>query len=428
MNSFTRWMNNQSRHENFVYLALWGMLFAAPVLSLYIRSASSDDITFEWSEVLMVWRQFGAYLLLFLIHNFLLAPMLVQRRQRVLYFSTVAVIVALFTVYQCTTHPMGPKKLIMEHRERPPHLDDMDTPMEGDMEPPMHDDMEPPMHDDMEKPMHDDMEKPMHKPLMKPDRHKNEAPPAIIGEHDIVAIIILILMFVANIGVKLYFKSRSEHEQMERIERESLEQQLEYLKYQLNPHFLMNTLNNIHALIDIEPQQAQEAVIQLSKILRYVLYDSNRPLVPMSKEVEFMRSYVRLMRMRYSDQLRFTVDSPDNGQGVMVAPLLFISFVENAFKHGVSYQHESFIDISGKRYTDTLGRSRLLWTCRNSKHQQQQPQQTAVPRQGGVGMTNVRKRLDLIYGTSYTLGINETDDTYEVILDIPLEKESLKKT
>ena len=412
MNIFTRWMNTyQSKQENLVYLALWAMLFAAPVLSLYVRSTSADGITFQWIEVLMVWQKFGIYLLLFLVHNFLLAPMLVVRRRRMLYFSMVTVIIALFTVYQCNTRPMDLGKPKMELHDRPPHMDDGMPPTHFD------DEMAPP---EPREP----------RPLARSTSHR---PPAIIGEHDIVAIVVLILMFAANLGLKFYFKTRSDHERLERIEHENLEQQLEYLKYQLNPHFLMNTLNNIHALIDIEPQQAQEAVIQLSKILRYVLYDSNRPLVPMSKEVEFMANYVRLMRMRYTDRLRFTVSQPDNGQGVMVAPLLFISFVENAFKHGVSYQEDSFIDVSAKRYNDTFGHNRLLWTCRNSKHPtpiacHTQTFRSENTRQGGVGMANVRKRLDLIYGKDYTLGINETDDTYEVVLDIPLEQENMKKT
>jgi len=143
----------------------------------------------------------------------------------------------------------------------------------------------------------------------------------------------------------------------------------------------------------------------------------------MSQEVEFMENYVRLMRMRYTDQLRFSVQSPDAGTDVMVAPLVFISFVENAFKHGVSYRQESFIEVKGERYQDKGGRDRLLWTCRNSKPEAAGDEKTAdLPRQGGVGMQNVRHRLDLIYGDNYSLDILDGSDTYEVRLDIPLEK------
>jgi LytS/YehU family sensor histidine kinase len=247
--------------------------------------------------------------------------------------------------------------------------------------------------------------------------HRDVPPPPIIGEHDLMAVIILILMFGMNLGIKGYFKSREDEKNHQAMEKENLEQQLEYLKYQLNPHFLMNTLNNIHALIEIEPPKAQEAVILLSKILRYVLYESNKPLVLMSQELSFMESYVTLMRMRFDDRLRFTAVNLDDGSDVSVPPLLFISFVENAFKHGVSYQEDSFIEVESKRYQDEQCCERLLWTCRNSKHHVT----THVPKEGGVGMNNVRRRLNLIFTDDYTLDIHEDEQIYEVRLDIPLD-------
>jgi LytS/YehU family sensor histidine kinase len=227
-----------------------------------------------------------------------------------------------------------------------------------------------------------------------------------------------------NLGVKLYFKQKADQRQLTELEHKNLEQQLEYLKYQLNPHFLMNTLNNIHALVDIDGERAKEAIIQLSKILHYVLYETNNKRVSINKELEFMQNYTDLMRMRYGKKLQFTDTScqlvtPGTDQPQMIPPLLFISFVENAFKHGVSYQQPSFIEITGKRYKDKQEHNRLLWSCRNSKHQKQQ--QTTVPQQGGVGMANVRQRLDIIFGNNYTLNVNETDNTYEVTLDIPME-------
>ncbi len=360
-----------------MYLALWAILFVAPVLSMYVHIISDTAYEFQWADLLLIWPKFLVFFVLFLVHNFLLAPILVFSHKRTLYFSLTLAIVAIFTVYQCTTRPTPPA-------DRHPMA--------------------------VERHMHENHPMPAH-------RGGHPAPPpAIIGEHDIMAVVILILMFGMNVGIKGFFKAREDEKRRQAMQKESLEQQLEYLKYQLNPHFLMNTLNNIHALIDIEPPKAQEAVIQLSKILRYVLYESNKPRVFMSQEVEFMANYVQLMRMRYTDRLRFTAHNPDDGQDVQVPPLLFISFVENAFKHGVSYQQDSFIEVSGKRYKDKLGGDRLSWTCRNSKR----PVATAVPNEGGVGMTNVRRRLDLIYGADYTLDIHDGDTDYEVVLDIPL--------
>ena len=371
------WMKQQLRVENILYLALWGTLFAAPLISLYMRSAGDPAMVFNWTELLMVWRKFALFFALFLLHNFLLAPLLVFRRKWLLYGIAFLLIVTIFTIYQCNTRP-----------DLPP-----DHPIES-----------------IEA----------HGPHGPHGPHPDSHPPLIIGEHDIVAVVVLILMFGMNIGIKGFFHSRRDMNKLVELERANLQQQLEYLKYQLNPHFLMNTLNNIHALIDIDQEKAKEAVIELSKILRYVLYESNHDLVPMTKEIEFMRNYVLLMRLRYSDKLEFTVHNPDDGTGVLIPPMLFISFVENAFKHGVSYQNKSYIDIAGKRYKDLWGKERLQWTCRNSKHLKQDT--TTVPKQGGVGMANVRKRMDLIFGDKYSLDINETEDTYEVVLDIPLGK------
>ncbi len=382
------WMK-QSRQENLIYLAVWGLLFAAPILSLYVRVISIPDVEFNWMEVFIVWRKYAIYLLLFLIHNFLLAPLLVNKHNRAAYFSIIAAIVALFTVYQCSSRPKMPRRL---HSEVGFHTKERH---------------------------YDPLQAPIHHPHGRKGVRHGDAPPPIVGEHDILAVMVLILMFAANVGIKGYFRGRNDRKRLAELEHKNLEQQLEYLRYQLNPHFLMNTLNNIHALIEIEPPKAQEAVIQLSKILRYVLYESNKKRVLMSQEVDFMRNYVQLMRMRYGDKLQFTAITADAGTDVCVPPLLFISFVENAFKHGVSYQKESFIAIEEKRYQDQEGGERLHWTCRNSKHRQQEA--SSLPRQGGVGLANVRQRLSMIYKDRFTLDVHETDDTYEVVMDIPLE-------
>ena len=401
-------LKKDKRQETLTYLVLWGLLFMAPVLSLYIRTASDSSLTFDWDEVLMIWRPCGIFFAIFLVHNHLLAPMLVYRQKRVLYFTFIAVLVSFFVVYQCTDRPHDLKQhgpqFEMAKDHQPPRPD-----AEGNHQPDFDGDHRPPEFDGQRPPRKPDG-------MMKP---KGRAPSPWFSQHDIVSTVMLVLMLGMNLGIKLYFKQRRDQHKMAELERKSLEQRLEYLKYQLNPHFLMNTLNNIHALVDIDPERSKEAIIQLSKILRYVLYESNQQRVPMSKEREFMDNYTQLMRMRYGSKLDFSVTIPDDVSSVSVPPLLFISFVENAFKHGVSYQHQSFINIDCKRYKGKHGEERLLWTCRNSKHPK--AEQGTMPQQGGVGMSNVRQRLDLIYNDDYSLGVNDTENTYEVILDIPLE-------
>ena len=383
-------IKREKRQETLVYIVLWGLLFLAPVLSLYIRTTSDTGMTFDWSEVFMVWRRFGMFFAVFLVHNYLLAPLFVSRQKKLVYFSIVTVLVAAFAVFQCQR----------PHKDRRPPMEQMD-----DRRPPMEE------MDDRRPPEFGHDRQPMRPPMGKPHFR---------GGHELVQVIVLILMLGMNLGVKIYFRQREDMQRLTELEHKNLEQQLQYLKYQLNPHFLMNTLNNIHALVDIDGERAKETIIELSKILRYVLYESNRERVPMAKEAEFMENYTHLMRIRYTDRLRFTVSQPDDIGGIVVPPLLFISFVENAFKHGVSYQQDSYIDISCQRLKGKGGEDRLLWSCRNSKHPKPDTD-TGSPRQGGVGLANVRQRLDLIYGDNYTLSVNDDEKKYEVILDIPVE-------
>jgi len=231
-------------------------------------------------------------------------------------------------------------------------------------------------------------------------------------------------MFGANLGLKGWFRSRDDRQRLAELERENLEQQLEYLRYQINPHFFMNTLNNIHALVDIDPEQAKDTIVELSKMMRFVLYEGNKQRVPLSRELEFIRHYVALMQLRYTERVRIVLDLPAEVPERPVPPLVLITFIENAFKHGVSYQRESFIEVMVKVDGD-----RLQFSCRNSKAEttKRPNDETAPPQQGGVGLANVRKRLNLLFAHDYSLHIRDDGDVYTVDLTFPL-KSSIKKT
>ena len=129
------------------------------------------------------------------------------------------------------------------------------------------------------------------------------------------------------------------------LEKERAEAELQNLKSQLNPHFLFNTLNNIYSLIAFSPEKAQEAVHDLSRLLRYVLYESSQPFVSLEKDFDFLRNYVELMRIRLPKHVELKTNIVASSPGTLIAPLLFISLVENAFKHGVSNNKPSFIHL-----------------------------------------------------------------------------------
>ena len=378
----------QSKQENLIYLAAWGLLFASPLLSIYVRTVGDSSQVFEWWEVLVVWRLFAIYLLLFLIHNFLLAPLFLGKphsheNKRVMYFSIVVMILAAFTVYQCSNRPeMKGHRPSMERPDhhQPPHF--ANPPKDFDGRP-------------------------------APRNHRPEdAPPPIVGEQDILAIIMLILMFGANLGIKGFYRGLEDRKRLTELEHENLEQQLEYLRYQINPHFFMNTLNNIHALVDIDPEKAKGTILELSKMMRFVLYEGNKQGVSLTNEIDFIRHYIALMQLRYTDKVRIDIDLPAEVPDRQIPPLILITFIENAFKHGISYQHESFIEVKV-----SVEKGELWFDCRNSKAEK--PHQTNEEK-GGVGLANVRKRLNLLFGRNYILRIKNDPDVYSVTLNIPL--------
>ena len=223
-----------------------------------------------------------------------------------------------------------------------------------------------------------------------------------IGFH---AINVAIYSLVTGLSVAIRMTNgwyQAEANQRE-LERERAEAELSNLKSQLNPHFLFNTLNNIYSLIAFSPEKAQEAVHDLSRLLRYVLYESNQPLVPIEKDLDFLRNYIELMRIRLPRHVDLQTDIEAATPGVMIAPLLFISLVENAFKHGVSNSQPSFIQITIRQAGDAVSCS-----IRNSYFPK-----TAGDKSGsGIGLSNLEKRLSLLYPECYHLAYGKEGENY----------------
>jgi LytS/YehU family sensor histidine kinase len=144
-------------------------------------------------------------------------------------------------------------------------------------------------------------------------------------------------------------------------------------------------------------------------MMRFILYEGDKKGVPLTREFDFIRNYVTLMRLRFTDKVRINMELPTQVPDKQIPPLMLITFIENAFKHGISYQHESFIDVKAEIEGD-----QLHFSCRNSKAEK------ANEEKGGVGLANVRQRLHLLYDNNYTLKIQDNPDIYNVQLTIPL--------
>ena len=194
------------------------------------------------------------------------------------------------------------------------------------------------------------------------------------------------------------------------LEKEKLNSELAFLKTQVSPHFLFNTLNNIYSLISIDSAMAQDSVMKLSKLMRYLLYESEQGNTPLSNEINFMTHYIDLMKLRLSPKVNLVVDFPQSFTDRSVPPLLFIPFIENAFKHGISYRESSFIHISMN-----VTNEKVVFNCENSKTTNVVLKESSS---GGIGLKNVQKRLDLLFPNRYQLTIEDGETIYSVRLVI----------
>lgn len=340
--------------ENLLYFLVWAMALLVPILNSKMMSEEHVYL----SNILLVWSKLLPYIIIFVINNALLAPKFFFQKRYLAY------VVISFVMLTAIFYPI-------EHYQDELRL------------------------------------------LEYPDGTNY----FIHGRASFTDlawywnVLLGLFMMATNCSIKFIFRSMQAEQKMVAMERHALQAEMDYLKYQINPHFFMNTLNNIHAMIDIDSEAAKEIVIELSKMMRYVLYDSEKQQTNLEQEVQFTENYVELMRVRYPSDVdvRFDVQRP-LPVDAKVPPLLPIVFVENAFKHGVSYNRPSFVHI---RLHCEDGKA--ICEVRNSRHKNMQVEK------GGVGLENVRKRLDLLFGKDYELLTDDSrEDEYSVKLSIPM--------
>jgi hypothetical protein len=224
--------------------------------------------------------------------------------------------------------------------------------------------------------------------------------------------ILAVLILVAGTATKLVSKWLEEEKLRKDIEKEQLKTNLALLRHQVSPHFFMNTLNNIHSLIEIDSEKAQDAVVRLSTLMRYLLYDSAQNTIELKKEIEFLTSFISLMRLRHSDEVEVTVVIPERLPDIKIPPMLLISLLENAFKHGVNYPQKSYIYFE-------LQVSSTFLTCiiKNSKHKNPANFQGEY---SGIGLDNIKDSLKLLYEDDFQLNIEDKESEFEVDLKIPI--------
>jgi sensor histidine kinase YesM len=226
---------------------------------------------------------------------------------------------------------------------------------------------------------------------------------------------VLILFFMIGIALRTTLRWYDEDRKNKQISAEQLKTELAFLKNQISPHFFFNTLNNIYALTESDPEQAKEITYKLSKLMRYLLYDSDKTKsVSLEMEISFLENYIALMRPRLTENVKVVTKFESVRIKDQIPPLLFITFLENAFKHGISSNKLSFIDISLQNVE-----GRVMFKIKNSIP----PSENLEKGMGGLGLVNIKRRLELLFDKDvYSLKIDETNESYSVELNIPVNE------
>ncbi|AFK04699.1 putative signal transduction histidine kinase [Emticicia oligotrophica DSM 17448] len=230
-----------------------------------------------------------------------------------------------------------------------------------------------------------------------------------IIQHAIGAIFIAIFIGMLRF-VKDWFELETKKNE---IENEKLTAELRFLKAQVNPHFLFNTLNNLYYLAMINSPNTTEVIEKLSQMMRYMLYDSNYPKVSLAKEIEYMKNYISLEKLRLDNQVPINFEIAGNPDEVQIVPLIFITFLENAFKHGVSNSStNAYVNIS-----INIEGQECIYSVENSKLP---ANLETTNEKSGIGLQNVSRRLDLSYPNKYDLEVNEDEKNYKIVLKLNL--------
>lgn len=203
------------------------------------------------------------------------------------------------------------------------------------------------------------------------------------------------------------------------LERDNLALELAFLKSQINPHFLFNTLNNIYTLVTAGRGGGAESIAMLSSIMNYILHESNKPFVSLNSELDFLKDYFELERLRFDEKVEISITIEEDSDRYIIVPLILLPFIENAYKHGpkASSRRNAWINLL-IRVEDGM----LMMEISNGVNRTPKP----VDYIGGIGIANVRKRLELNYPNRYDLKIDEQQDSYEVLLRLVLEDDELE--
>lgn len=244
--------------------------------------------------------------------------------------------------------------------------------------------------------------------------------PAVLHpELQVISLNFIVFFAIAVKQVKRVFYMQQEKNVLEKAQLTTQlklkEAELKLLKAQVHPHFLFNTLNNLYGLTLEKSNDAPKLVLQLSEILDYILYRCDAPKVLLSEDLNNLKNYIEIEKIRYSDKLELKTEIPEVDQTFKIAPLILLPYVENAFKHGVSH----FPGVAFVHLNISIVANHLIFQIENSRNQLLARNEK---KSSGIGMINVQRRLDLLYPGKYILDVKELEETFSVTLNLKLEE------
>lgn len=248
----------------------------------------------------------------------------------------------------------------------------------------------------------------------KVEREKHGSRGVFVSFYIFLVEIVVLGVNIANILVKKWEEEKSIRL---RTEKDKVEMELSFLKSQINPHFFFNSLNTVNALTYTDVEESRNALKKLAAIMRYVLYNTSDEKTTLSEEIEFIKNYVDLMKMRSPHRVHIDFSTQIHSPEKKIAPMLFLPFIENAFKHGISAQNESPISVSLRQEN-----GHLVFKSKNKRFDKKMLDEFSQFEQPGIGIKNTRRRLELLYANRYQLIIDQ-ETGFEVLLKIDLDED-----
>jgi two-component system, LytTR family, sensor kinase len=240
---------------------------------------------------------------------------------------------------------------------------------------------------------------------------------SILRGRGAVAMIACFLIIAISTSIKVTEQWYSNEKERKEIQTQKLSAELSLLKQQINPHFFFNTLNSIYSLASRKSEKTPEAIIKLSELMRYIIYESDKEFVPLRKELDYISNYVQLQRLRIKEDVEVIYTTEGEFNDIMIEPMLLLPFIENAFKHGIDYSQICKILISV-----TVSTSNLVLIVENPLIKKQQ---SIIEESSGKGLANSRKRLELLYPAQHELTISDRDDHFRIELKLNLQSHEL---